>query len=361
MKYSVHNQQNSGTLPAWKYPRNDIHITISLSLTMKTIAFVTGGTGFIGSHLVERLLSKGYHVRALVRNTAKLGYLKDLPIEIVEGDLFSLNALERGIAGAQYVYHVAGAVAAKTKEEFYRYNQFGTKNVVETAARVNPSLKKFIHISSQTAVGPGSGKTPVNESAVPHPLTTYGKSKLASEQEVLKFKEKIPVTILRVSAVYGPRDTATFDYFKSAYMGLELLIGFKDSYVSLVHSSDLVTGILLAGESEKANGRTYFLGSENFYSWNEIGFITRSVMKKKLIRVRVPKPLVFVIAGISEFASRFKEKPSVLNYEKAYDLTQENWCCDITKAKTDLGYKQEVTLEEGIRETVKWYLDNKWM
>ncbi|HAP34832.1 MAG TPA: NAD(P)-dependent oxidoreductase [Bacteroidetes bacterium] len=328
---------------------------------MKPIAFVTGGTGFIGSHLIDRLLSKGYHVRALVRNPKNLGYLKDLPIEIVEGDLFSNTALEKAIEGVQFVYHVAGLVAAHSKKEFFRGNQDATRNIIEITARVNPNVKKFIHISSQTAVGPGKGMTAVNESVVPHPLTTYGKSKLASEHEVLKFKDTLPVTILRVSAVYGPRDSATFDYFKSAYMGLELLIGFKDTYVSLVHSTDLVTGIILAGESEKAIGQIYFLGSEQYYTWHEIGYVTKNVLNKKLFRVRVPKPLVFVIAGLSGVASKFKSKPSVLNYEKAHDLTQDNWCCDVTKAKTELGYKQEVTLAEGVQETIKWYLDNKWM
>lgn len=330
-------------------------------MTSKPIAFVTGGTGFIGSHLIDRLLSKGYHVRALVRNPKKLGFLKNLPIEIVEGDLFSSAALEKAIDGAQYVYHVAGLVAARSKEEFFTGNRDATRNIIEITARVNPNVKKFIHISSQTAVGPGKGMAPVTESTPPNPLTTYGKSKLASEQEVLKFKEKVPVTILRVSAVYGPRDTATFDYFKSAHMGLELLIGFHDTYVSLVHSTDLVTGIILAGEKEIANGQIYFLGSEQYYTWNEIGYVTKSILNKKLLRVRVPKPLVFVIAGISEFASKFKEKPSVLNFEKAYDLTQDNWCCDISKAKNELGYKQEVTLTDGVKETISWYLDHKWM
>lgn len=324
-------------------------------------AFVTGGTGFIGSHLVERLLARGYAVRCLVRNLAKPGYLKGLPVELIEGDLFSIGAIERGTAGADYVYHVAGAVAARSKEEFFRYNRDGTRNMIEAAVRVNPSLKKFVHISSQTAVGPGTGRTPVNESAVPRPLTTYGKSKLASEQEVLKHASALPVTVLRVSAVYGPRDTGTFSYFQSAYRGLELLIGFKETYVSLVHSDDLVTGIVLAGESPKANGEIYFLGSERYYTWDEIGFVTRNVLQRKLFRVRVPKPLVFVIAGVSEAASKFKARPSVLNYEKAYDLTQENWCCDVTKAKTDLGYRQTVSLEEGVRSTVRWYIDNQWM
>lgn len=330
-------------------------------MNSRPIAFVTGGTGFIGSHLIDRLLSKGYHVRALVRNPNNLGFLNNLPIDIIAGDLFSISALETGITGADYVFHVAGLVAAKSKQEFYRGNRDATRNIIEITARVNPTIKKFIHISSQTAVGPGKGMAPVTETTVPHPLTTYGKSKLASEEEVLKYKGIIPVTILRVSAVYGPRDTATFDYFKSAYMGLELLIGFHDTYVSLVHAADIVSGIILAGEKEIANGQIYFLGSEQYYTWSEIGYVTTSVLNKKLLRVRVPKPLVFVIAGISELVSKFKTKPSVLNYEKAYDLTQDNWCCDISKAKKELGYRQEVLLTDGVKETIAWYLDNKWM
>jgi dihydroflavonol-4-reductase len=330
-------------------------------MSSQPIAFVTGGTGFIGSHLVDRLLAKGYHVRALVRNPNKLGFLKNLPIEIIEGDLFSTAALEKAIAGSDYVYHVAGLVAAKSQGEFFRGNRDATRNMIEITARVNPSVKKFVHISSQTAVGPGVGMAPVDETTTPNPLTTYGKSKLASEIEVLKFKDILPVTILRVSAVYGPRDTATFDYFKSAYMGLELLIGFRDTYVSLVHSTDLVTGIILAGEKEIANGQIYFLGSDQYYTWPEIGYVTKNVLNKKLLRVRVPRPMVFVIAGLSGFASKFKKKPSVLNFEKAYDLIQENWCCDISKAKKELGYRQDVTLTDGVKETITWYLDHKWM
>jgi nucleoside-diphosphate-sugar epimerase len=118
---------------------------------------------------------------------------------------------------------------------------------------------------------------------------------------------------------------------------------------------------MLAGEKEEANGQIYFLGSEHYYTWNEIGYVTKSVLNKKLLRIRVPKPLVFVIAGISGFFSTFKAKPSVLNFEKAYDLIQDNWCCDISKAKNELGYTQEVTLTEGVQETIAWYLEHQWM
>jgi dihydroflavonol-4-reductase len=325
------------------------------------IAFVTGGTGFIGSHLVERLIGRGYTVRCLVRDVKRLGYLEGLPIEVFHGDLFSTDVLEQAIAGADYVYHVAGVVASKTKEGFYRGNRDATRNIIETAARVNPQLKKFIFVSSLAAVGPGVDLVPVDEQMPYHPITTYGKSKMEAELEVKKFTDRLPITIVRPPAVYGPRDLATFDFFKTIYGGLEPIVGFSDKFVTLVHSTDLVSGIVMAGECEKTAGETYFLGSEKIYSWNEIGTVTKEVMKKKALRVRLPEPLVYAVAGVVGFFASFGAKPSVLNFEKGRDMVQKNWTVDVSKAKRDFGFKQEVTLADGVRQTVKWYIDNKWM
>jgi dihydroflavonol-4-reductase len=327
---------------------------------MKT-AFVTGGTGFIGSHLVERLIGRGYTVRCLVRDTSNLGYLSQLPIEVYHGDLFSTDVLAHAIDGADYIYHVAGVVASKTKEGFYKGNRDATRSIIETVARVNPGLKKFIHISSLAAVGPGTGMVPVDEQTPYHPITTYGKSKMEAELEVKKFSSRLPITIVRPPAVYGPRDPATFDFFKTIYGGLEPIVGFTDKYVTLVHSADLVSGIVLAGECEQTAGETYFLGSEKIYSWNEIGTITKQVMKKKALRVRLPEPLVYAVAATVGFLTSFGAKPSVLNFEKGRDMVQRNWTVDVSKARRDFGFRQEVELAEGIRQTVKWYIDHQWM
>ncbi len=324
-------------------------------------AFVTGGTGFIGSHLVERLLSRGYTVRCLIRNPDKPGYLKNLPVELFTGDLFSSDVLERAISGADFVYHVAGVVGSRNKEGFYKHNKDGTRNIIEIVSRANPGLKKLIFVSSGAAVGPATAEKAVDESTPHHPITTYGKSKMEAELEVLKYKTSLPVTIVRPTAVYGPRDPATFDYFKTIDRGLEPLIGFRDKFVSLAHSTDIVSGIVLAGETEKAIGQTYFLGSERPYSWREIGEITKQVMNKKAIRIRLPEPLVYTIAATAGVFSLFKAKPSVLNFEKGRDMVQDHWTFDISKAQRELGYTPVVSLPEGIRETVEWYRKNGWM
>ncbi|MCX6136280.1 MAG: NAD-dependent epimerase/dehydratase family protein [Ignavibacteriales bacterium] len=325
------------------------------------IAFVTGGTGFIGSHLVEQLLSRGYTVRCLVRDTAKPGYLRNLPVELYHGDLFSNDVLEKAVSGVDYVYHVAGVVASRSKEGFFHGNRDASKNMIEIVSRVNPSIKKFLHVSSQAAVGPSRTINPIDEKAEYHPITTYGISKMEAEKAVLAFSGKLPVTIVRPSAVYGPRDPATFDFFKTIYKGLEPVVGFHDKIVSLVHSTDLVSGIVLAGEKAEAAGEIFFISSEKRYSWIEIGNATKEVMRKKALRVRLPEPLVYAVAATAGFFSSFSQKPSVLNFEKGRDMVQDFWTCDVGKAKRMLGYKQETTLTDGIRETVSWYLKNGWM
>jgi nucleoside-diphosphate-sugar epimerase len=324
-------------------------------------AFVTGGTGFIGSHLVERLLSLGYKVRCLIRNPKKPGYLENLPVELFTGDLFSSEALEKGIAGVDYVYHVAGVVGSRDKQGFYRQNRDGTKNVVEIAARINPQLTRFVFVSSGAAVGPAKPGKMVDETTPYHPITTYGKSKKAAELEVLKFKDVIPTTIVRPTAVYGPRDPATFDYFNTINKGIEPLVGFREKRVSLVHSTDLVSGILLAGESKAATGQVYFLGSNRAYSWREIGDVTKKIIGKRAFRIRLPHPVVYAVAVTAGLFSSFSEKPSVLNFEKGRDMVQDSWTFDSSKALRDLGYQPAIELPEGIAETVAWYRKHGWM
>ncbi len=322
---------------------------------------LTGATGFIGSHLAEALHARGYELRCLVRKTSNLVWIKNLPIEYIYGDLFDAQVLRQAADGIDYIYHLAGITKAKTKEEYFKGNHTATKNLLEAVLDKASHLKRFIHVSSQTAVGPSLGGIPVDETAAFHPLTTYGMSKMEAEKECLTLMNKLPITIVRAPAVYGPRDKDVFAFFSTMNKGLQPMIGFDNKTVSLIHVKDLVDGIVLAGEHPKAVGQTYFISSEQFYNWKEVGEITARIMNKRTLRMRIPEFVVYIIAACSELWGLFSQKPVLLNFEKARDIVQHAWTCSIKKAREELGYKESLTLEEGIRNTINWYRTEGWL
>ncbi len=322
---------------------------------------VTGANGFIGSHLVELLLKKGYGVRCLVRKTSSLVWLKDLPVEYVEGDVCAPGTLQKAVEGVEIIFHSAGLTKAKTEEEYFRANSTGTRNLLNAVLEYNPGLLRFLLISSQTAAGPSPTMTPISESVPPHPITSYGRSKLQAEKECQAVASSLKVTILRPPVVYGPRDKDVFAFFNTMNMGLQPVVGFRDKYVSMVFFRDLVRGFLLAAESKNAVGQTYFISSTKVYNWREIGETTRLALGKRALRLSIPESGVYVVAGIAEALAMFSPKPALINLEKARDMVQDYWTCDPSKAKRDLGYEQEVSLGDGVRETVDWYKTVGWL
>lgn len=322
--------------------------------------FVTGSTGFIGSHLVERLIKKGYLVKCLVRKHANQQWLKELPVEYIYGDLFDIDVLQKGVSDVDYIYHIAGVTASKTKSGYFLGNQEATKNLL-IAAETNSNLKRFVFAGSLSAVGPSPDGTPVNEESKLLPITTYGKSKMEAEKEVLRFQNKIPFTIVRIPAVYGQRDTATLDFFKTVNNGIIPLVGFKSKYVNILHVDDVVDGLILAGEHPDAVGKTYFIGSEKAYTWEDIGRVTQEIIHRKTIKVRIPEFIVVIVAALYNLIDLFSRKPSVFNFEKSKDMIADAWICDISKAKNELGFQQKITLEEGVKETFKWYKEVGWI
>ncbi|MBK7256525.1 MAG: SDR family NAD(P)-dependent oxidoreductase [Ignavibacteriae bacterium] len=327
---------------------------------MKT-ALVTGGSGFIGSHLVELLLQKGYAVRCLLRKTSSTAWLKDLPITVIQGDVYDEQALAAAVAGVDYIYHSAGLTKAKEKSEYYRANAGGTRNLLQAAIRHAPNLSRFVQISSQTAAGPSPTATPITEDQSGEPITTYGKSKLQAEKECLALLDKLPITIVRPPAVFGPRDKDVFEFFATMQKGLQPVVGFGEKYVTLIHVKDLVRGIVMAGESPNSVGKTYFIGSKKTYGWKEVGQLTRKALGRGAVTLRVPEAGVYVIAAFAEFFSLFSSKPALINFEKARDMVQDYWTCDSAKAKRDFGYEQEITLEAGINDTIAWCRQQGWL
>jgi nucleoside-diphosphate-sugar epimerase len=327
----------------------------------KEIALVTGGTGFVGSHLVDLLLSKNYDVWCIVRKSSNLRWLKGKNVKLIDCGLNDKNALLKSINNVDYIYHVAGVVKSKTKEGYYLGNVETTKNLLETVIENKINVKRFVVVGSLTATGPSLNGIPVNEESPPNPITTYGRSKLEEEKLALSFKDKIPITICRAPAVYGERDTEIFIYFKTFSKGLTTLIGFNEKKLSLIHVSDLVEGIYQASISDKAAGEIYFISSEEFYNWEQINKLTAEIIGKKPIVVRIPHFMVYTISAFAQFLSLFSSNAATLNIEKAKDLTQRYWICDCSKAKEHFGYNQKISIVEGIRRTVSWYRETGWI
>jgi dihydroflavonol-4-reductase len=330
-----------------------------LKTTVK--ALVTGANGFIGSHLVDLLLNHRYDVRCLVRRSSDLRWLRDLPVEFVYGDLFDEAALRDASAGVDYVFHSAGLTKSKTKEGYFKANVEGTANLLAAVRKHAPALKRFVLLSSQTAAGPSPTRIPITEDVVPRPITTYGKSKLQAEAECLRLGSTLPVTVLRLPAIYGPRDKDIFEFFNTIGKGLQPMVGFKEKYISLLHVEDTVRGVLMAAESPKAAGQTYFISSSSMYGWREIGNVSRELLGTRVLRIRIPEFGVYVISAFNEFFALFSKKPALINFEKARDMVQDYWTCDSSKAERDFGYRQAMSLEEGIRNTIEWYKKEGWL
>jgi len=330
-------------------------------MTMDATVLVTGATGFVGSHLVDRLIERGKSVRCLVRETSDLKYLKHPDIDFVYGGLDASTDWDAALTGVDTVYHVAGKTFARRASDYFAVNHKGTEAIVAASLRRRDNIRRFVLISSLAATGPSRTGEMVNEFTPPAPVTPYGRSKLMGEEAVRAVADLLPITIVRPPAVYGPRDYGVYEFFKMIAGGMFPMIGNYDKRVSLVHVSDLVEGIILAGESAASKGRVYFVSSEEAYLQSHVADHIAKILSKQPRRIAIPKAVAYVVALGAEAFAAVTRKPPVINRDKVTDLSQRCWGCSIERAKSELGYRQQVSLEDGLRETVDWYKREGWL
>jgi dihydroflavonol-4-reductase len=324
-------------------------------------ALVTGGTGFVGSHLVDLLVERGYSVRCLVRESSNRRYLKAPELEFVFGGLDSQTDWDAALDGVDVVYHVAGLTFARRSSDYFRVNQRGTEEILSAVLKHRSQIKRFVYISSQAAVGPARGGTPVNEATDPKPISPYGESKLMGEEAVRAVRDLIDFCIVRPPAVYGPRDYAILEIFKSVARGVAPTIGPYDMQFSLVHVRDLAEGILLAGESNKSSGRTYFISSDMVYSMSAVNKLLSNIVGKPIRNFAIPRAVAYTVAVAAEGVAAITRRPPIINRDKVRDFSQSCWGCSIDAAKRDLGYRQRVPIESGLRDTYEWYKRERWL
>lgn len=324
-------------------------------------ALVTGGTGFVGSHLVDLLLERGYSVRCLVRESSNRRYLKAPALEFAYGGLDAETDWDTALDGIDVVYHVAGLTFARRASDYFRVNQKGTEQILSAVLKRRNPIKRFIYISSQAAVGPARDGTPVNEASDAKPISPYGESKLMGEEAVKAVRDLIDFCIVRPPAVYGPRDYAILEIFRSVARGLAPTIGPHDMQFSLVHVRDLVEGILLAGESTISGGRTYFISSDMIYSMSTVNKLLSDIVGKPIRKFAIPRALAYTAAIAAEGVAAITRRPPIINRDKVRDFSQACWGCSIEAAKRDLGFRQRVPVESGLRDTYQWYKREGWL
>lgn len=320
---------------------------------------ITGSNGFVGSHIVGYLFERGYDVRCLVRKTSNCLWLEDKPIQKVYGDICNMHLLENEIRNVDAIVHSAGILRANNREDYYRINREGTGNLIESVKKFNPSLKKFIYISSQAAMGPSIDGTLKKTGEIENPVSDYGKSKLLGEIETKKLSDKIPYTILRPASVYGPRDKDVFIFFKLVSMGLRPRPLTKRLF-QLVFVEDICKAVMNSLDNKLSDNNTYFLADETAYNWEDIGLMIGAIAQKNTVPIPLPDMAFRFVSFFSELASYFTGNAAVLNNQKINEMLQKYWLGDIQKTRKDLGI-DFTNLEIGAKITYSWYKKQRWL
>jgi len=315
---------------------------------------VTGGTGFLGSHLIESLLDDpGGEVFALVRDPSKPRWLEGIDgARLIAGDLEKIPSLP---AGLDCVFHLAGLTKTLRPSEYYSVNRDGTANLLR-ALEGQKGRPRFVHLSSLAAVGPSSPGRGVREDDPPHPVSPYGESKLLAEKEVLKSKDRLSVVLLRAAAVYGPRDEDFLEFFRWIRRGIKPVLG-AGKILSLVYIRDAVRACRLAADPRRPSGEIFNIAHPKTCSWDEIGRVAASLLGKRPVPVRLPVWSAYLASMASEGVGRLIGRGNALfNMSKVKQMRPDGWVADVHKARRELGFEAVFSLEQGLGETLAWYL-----
>ena len=323
-------------------------------------ALITGATGFIGSYLTKSLSERGYEVYCLVRKSSKFNRLEKLKVNpnLIYGDITDFNSLEKAVANKDYIFHLAAIINANSREDYYRINYEGTKNIARAATLYNPNLKKFIYISSIAASGPSKRNYFKNEDDKCQPINNYGKTKLLGEKAIKEELQNIPYTIIRPPNVIGPGQKELVQSITTIERGIMPLLGNGEPQTSIIHVSDLVKAIVLAAELDKTTGKTYFITDGKQYSWQEIAKIIKKELGKRFV-FPLNFPILIVTAFLLSIFSKTRGTVNPVSPKRIVQMRKNYWTYNGSKANKELGFRAKVNIYDGIREAVKDYLKEK--
>lgn len=318
---------------------------------------VTGAPGWLGTRLLQYFSSFSADVRCLVQPGVDDSELRQITDDIVYGDVRSIASLKDATRGIKLVYHLAGVIHPKRTDDFFSINTQGTENVISAAVRAGAA--RFIYVSSNSPAGHNTNwGRPMTEGDIPKPYKGYGLSKYLAEQIVNHYHSKriIETVIIRPCWCYGERQPARQTrLFRMIKSGKPIIFGSGQNLRSLSYIGNVIQALVLAGQSVQADGQTYWIADEQPYSTLQIYQTIAHLLGVQVKPRFVPKFLSdgFELADtILQKVGRYSPEIHVAG-EMAKDIY-----CSIDKAKRELGYNPQVSLEEGMRRSIEWCREN---
>lgn len=325
-------------------------------------ALVTGATGFLGSHIADRLLQRGDAVRALVRRTSNTSFLESLRgVEFVEGDVTDARALAGAVAGVDVIYHAAALVSDWAPwREFQAVTVNGTRNMLKAAAAA--STPRFLHVSSDAVYRYKDLRNGVTEDSPMEtrfgPLDSYRRAKTAAERVAGRFRDKgsIAVSIVRPAFVLGERDTSTLPgviaFLKSP---AKSYVGNGRNVLPVVYAGDVADLCILAATHAAAIGETYNAVNPEHVTQRDIFAFTAELLGIEPPSRAIPFRAVYTLAAGMEIAARargWEHRPDLTRFST--NMFGLDYIESASKAMRDLGWQPQVTMHEAVRRSVEW-------
>lgn len=324
---------------------------------------VTGGTGFVGSHLLASLVARGTAVRALVRSPAKAAELglEGGGVQWVAGDLSDSARLAEVTRDVSHIYHLAALTSARSETDYLAVNREGTARLLDAAARSagETAGPRFIMVSSLAAAGPSTPGQPLTDPAVTAPVTAYGRSKAAAERVVRE--GPLPWTILRPGAVYGPRDREMLRIFSLARYGVAPVFGGGGQQLSLVYGPDLAEALVAAADSEAAVRQSYFVTHPEVLTAREVVRTIGEAMGREVRVLPIPALLARGILQVTGLVAGLAGQVTLLNPDKGNEFLAPAWTCRPDALERDTGWRARHDLAAGASLTRDWYRTKGWL
>ena len=317
---------------------------------------LTGANGFVGSHILDCLADRGIATAALLRPGSDRRLIAGrLPgLDVRTGSIGDPASLDAALEGITHVIHCAGCTKAVRLADFREVNQAGTRRVVEAVNRRGDGVRRLVHVSSLAAAGPAAPGRPAVEGDEPRPVSEYGRSKLAGEEEV-RSGCRVEHVIVRPPAVYGPRDEAFLPLFRAVRSHLRPLFGGGRMPLSLVFVKDLAGAVAACLTHPAAAGGTYYAASPQVVTSGELAAEIAARMNAWTIPLRLPVAALWPVCVAQEAVSRITGRPAILSRQKYAELRAPGWTCDPGRLRMDLGFTCGTGLRDGIARTLAAY------